>query len=92
MTRVHSPAPWSVETTDANGWKGLSIKDADGVWIANLVFQHGDNERANARVMIAAPDLLEAARLALAYVSNSLGDAREIEAGLRDAIAKAEPR
>lgn len=50
-----SPTPWSVERTNANGWKGISIKDANGMAIAYMVMQPaGDNEMANAKAIIAA--------------------------------------
>lgn len=50
-----SPMPWSVERTNANGWRGISIKDANGLAIAYMVMQPaGDNEMANAKAIIAA--------------------------------------
>jgi hypothetical protein len=50
-----SPTPWAVERTNANGWKGISIKDADGLFIAYMVMQPGgDNEMHNAKAIVAA--------------------------------------
>ena len=49
-----SPTPWSIERTNANGWKGISIKDANGHAIAYMVMQPGrDNEMANAKAIVA---------------------------------------
>lgn len=53
--RDTSPTPWTVERTNANGWKGISIKDASGLHIAYMVMQlAGDNEMANAKAIVAA--------------------------------------
>jgi hypothetical protein len=55
MNSSTSPLPWSVERTNANGWKGISIKDANGHAIAYMVMQPaGDNEMANAKAIINA--------------------------------------
>lgn len=63
-----STTPWSVARTNANGWKGISILDADGLAIAYMVMQPArDNEMANAKAIVAAvnavphqPELLPA--------------------------------
>lgn len=51
-----SPGPWTVER-----WKGkdgspngISIKDANGLFIANMIQQPGDNEYANACRIVSA--------------------------------------
>ena len=50
-----SPRPWSVERWKGkHGDAGISIKDANGVFIANMVFQAADNEMANARLLVDA--------------------------------------
>lgn len=50
-----SPTPWAIERTNANGWKGVGIKDAEGLVIAYMVMQPGrDNEMANARLIVDA--------------------------------------
>lgn len=57
-----SPGPWAVDRQNdkRTGWKGVSIKAADGTYVANMVMQIRDNEMDNARLIAAAPDLLNA--------------------------------
>ena len=50
-----SPAPWRVERTNAKGWKGVSIVDANGLAVAYMVMRpDADNEMANAKAIVAA--------------------------------------
>jgi hypothetical protein len=54
-TITPSPMPWTVERTNARGWKGISIVDANGLHIAYMVMQPaGDNEMANAKAIVDA--------------------------------------
>lgn len=69
----HTPGPWE-ERTDAHGRGRIS---AGGVWIATTWLATGDGNdapqlpaRANARLIAAAPDLLEA----LKAIVKSLAD------------------
>lgn len=52
----HTPGPWKCRK-DING---LTVFDSQGMALANCVFQIGDEEKANARLIAAAPELLEA--------------------------------
>lgn len=79
----HTPGPWSVtESSDWTGMSGVSlgIDDAAGqegerdYHLATVV--HGDPEElaANARLIAAAPELLEALEDALQYLQHHLPD------------------
>jgi hypothetical protein len=52
----HARGTYSVERAheESTGWKGISIKAADGTYIANMVMQLDDSELANARMIVAA--------------------------------------
>lgn len=55
MSDTPSLTPWVVVRTNANGWKGISIHDANGMAVAYMVMQPaGDNEMANAKAIVAA--------------------------------------
>lgn len=73
--------PWVAEDLDANF---IAINDAEGNWVGEAY------SKANARLMIAAPDLLEALEAALLLVDMSTSIRRkDIAEQSRDAIAKA---
>ena len=64
-----TPGPWVVErSSEKSGWSGISVKAPSGAYLANLVFQLTENERANARLIAAAPALLRACQAASAYL------------------------
>ena len=47
--------PWTVERWgDKEGSKGISIKDGDGLFIANMVGQLDDSEMRKARLIVLA--------------------------------------
>ena len=91
----HTPGPWVVcpiqkedllhsrkVGTGPEGWLGVAQA-------------HGDTQEeadANARLIAAAPDLLEACRIALVYLESDADDQQEREdwAQIRVAIHKAE--
>lgn len=56
--------------SDKGGWRGISVKDAAGGFIANLVMQLAENEMANARLIAAAPELLAALKLVMAMLED----------------------
>jgi len=57
---AHTPGPWSVEREDGlDGWKGISVFSDAKLRIANLVMQLDNKEMVNARLIAAAPELLE---------------------------------
>ena len=50
-----SPGPWTIERTNDRGWKGIGIKDANGLYIATMVMQpQADNEMTNAKLIVDA--------------------------------------
>lgn len=53
---------------DTPGSTGISILDEGGLAIANMVMDLTDNEMEIARLMAAAPALLEACEIALGYI------------------------
>ena len=64
---AHTPGPWHT-----GGTGGLIVFDASGYATANATVFHGRNEdgesAANARLIAAAPELLEALELAVATI------------------------
>jgi hypothetical protein len=73
----HTSGPWTVDRwADGQGGKGISIKDGDGLCIANLVGQLDDSEMRKARLIVLAVNahkgLLEALKLAEAYVGRGI--------------------
>jgi hypothetical protein len=87
---THTPGPWRVINDDA----GTEIVGAMGSSIARWDFALMDEADANARLIAAGPDLLEAAKLATATVEAAGGQHvfKEMYAALQVAIAKAEGR
>lgn len=59
----HTKGPWGLRITETGPW---SVFNADGNWIAVTTRkQWKDEDRANARLIAAAPDLLEALEAAV---------------------------
>ena len=97
---AHTPAPWQIEWNVAQGGEGHYIKDSQDTGelsrIAAVLF-HDDADgetRANARLLAAAPDLLEAL-IQITCQLERVGDTCEHKDGqfisaARAAIAKAE--
>ena len=47
--------PWTVERIKGKGgYGGISIRDAEGLYVANMIFQLRENEMANARLIVDA--------------------------------------
>jgi len=72
MTDQHTPGPWWVERRvgDASQVNARHRGEGSSYCVASINHWEGDADRANARLIAAAPDLLEALkRLARAYVS-----------------------
>lgn len=97
MTDAHTPGPWVVDATYLS-----EVQTADNLSIASCWHKHADGAEitvtgvlpcdlaesaANARLIAAAPDLLEACRAGL-YVAEAEG-ANATAAIIRAAIAKA---
>lgn len=91
---AHTPGPWSEEGGTIYGSPGRHNNPLQRP-VADVVAQ-GKDTRANAALIIAAPDLLKACRAALEKVSGTNIMGEEVEprlcAQLRTAIAKAEGR
>ena len=95
----HTPGPWEITehrmgTVDGDPWYSINKGEID---IAYDRWSHNDEStrRANARLIAAVPDLLEAARLAiLAFDAVTLKQEKErrakAEVALRAALAKTE--
>lgn len=67
----HSAGPWSASDWTNAAIPEIAIHSADGQWLADVVVDQdfGDsaddcNQVANARMMVAAPELLEALKFA----------------------------
>jgi hypothetical protein len=97
MTDTHTPGPW----TASDERRGIFEIIHDGDLLAQVwrVRHAGDGDlpaEANARLIAAAPELLEACREALALISEfeleALDGRDEVPDLLRAAIAKAEGR
>ena len=104
----HTPGPWYLRTnrhpnTDGTKWGWLDANQAgdqrppSGV---NVTWSAGQTSEANARLIAAAPELLEAAQMVIAWYEaeddHSKADfyermqmCRDSESALRAAIAKA---
>lgn len=106
----HTPGPWIVRQFPSGSygrrqlWVTDSIPDQNGKVIANaicLVSSSNPNEEANAILLAAAPDLLEACKAANKYLADmamnggpkqgtaGIVEWSEVQASLSAAIAKA---
>lgn len=85
----HTPGPWECDNSDT---PCVFPKTDDGQGIIADVYR-GDRAMANARLIAAAPDLLEACQNALALIVNGPDgcddDPKRIIAEIRSAIQKA---
>jgi len=106
MNTRHTPGPWSALTSDGRNYEIVGGQEAEYIAIVEAIFQPQQNA-ANAQLIAAAPDLLEACKRASAVVTkfyNAVADRMgewesdgpcplyKIEKVLRAAIAKAEGR
>lgn len=95
----HTPGPWQADGFEINK-EGLEPKGSATVWhVAGTSYSLADPDtrRANARLIAAAPELLEALKDCLGYVisdyesrDGGFGGAQESVDRARAAIAKAE--
>lgn len=87
-TVKHTPGPWQ-----AVGWKPCGIYGPGGMADAERICTMDDRQEhdANARLIAAAPDLLEVAQRILdrGYVSESIEEERDDHLALVAAISKA---
>lgn len=101
MSAQHSPAPWAVRESRIENTR-VEIVDAEGNWVgdARVATAHGravEVQEANAHVMAAGPDLLDALRALVDCYGVGWKDPAKFVAALaelmpdaRAAIAKAE--
>jgi len=106
MTAKHTPGPWATVPPDAGGWAvqyhRMTSESVNGGYVSAMC--PGPDAEANARLIAAAPALLEAARVALDrgvshWDTCCIGWARDVcdcgagnlNAKLRAAIAAVEP-
>jgi hypothetical protein len=93
---AHTPGPWQYENSDETHWIVPDTEVRNGLWCVAQIY--GPDVEANARLIAAAPDLLDLAKdiagldhRYLAHGDNVLANAlREWKAAARTAIAKAE--
>lgn len=95
-TATHTPGPWTTHEIEYDAdHTTIEIHGSDGLFLSEITYPTDEVEllRANARLIVAAPDLLEACKLWLAHYDKCvreqcIGD----EPGIREmraAIAKA---
>lgn len=96
MNVQHTPGPWEWDDmrTKLVGHKGAKVlQDGEGMWdlcsCVAVVDDKPERARSNARLIAAAPDLLEALKLADAMLSGANMNANVVEQKVRAAIAKA---
>ena len=84
-TRRRTSAPWSV---DYDGPAHLSIEDSAGRVLAfcNLQNENGDEDKANAHLIAAAPEMLEALRNVAEIMSGA--DYSHVKADMVRAICR----
>lgn len=87
---TYTPGPWVVEQ---NGGKGAWIAGSTGEWAALACGDSNATAEANARLIAAAPEMLEALLLAEKLYQDGLfysdaGDIRRVTELRRAAIAK----
>ena len=94
MSGAHTPGPWLVATS--NSWRRIVSQRGDVVCgpcnqpdgHPDLTFPNGGAEGPDARLLVAAPDLLEALQAVADFV-DGVPDAPEPFAMVRAAIANA---
>jgi hypothetical protein len=66
--------PWTTGNQINNrvGHAQYDARDASGEWFVTMLFYAPRNARANARLMAAAPQLLEACQMALAQLETTM--------------------
>lgn len=82
----HTPGPWQIRHDDGVSRVFRRTKIAD---VYSEAFRDSDTQKANASLIAAAPDLLEACRFAHSLIDSKSRDADRIEEKLRKAIEKA---
>ena len=86
MSEKHTPGPWKIGTPPPNGEQ--TVGTDQGLMVAVATTSAGVQTKANARLIAAAPDLLEALK-GLMALSDHRVDLRDAAKDARAAIAKA---
>ena len=88
----HTPGPWQSGESDDFGPIGITAGPFDmpplpnGIWVqVAKVNRHGEQTMANAKLIAAAPDLLEACRRALDYIADDVTERDILAAAIRKA-------
>jgi hypothetical protein len=93
----HTPGPWQEHCIDTNlllASKHLGVYDAEGWIVAEVAIENVEGcPHANARLIAAAPDLLEALEdcIRALEVSGHLGELRVARAAIAKARGEVEP-
>lgn len=66
----YTPGPWEISTRATFGWD-VKVKN-DHRWICGVFFEDDDDKKADALLIAASPELLEALELAQDYVVDAL--------------------
>lgn len=88
-THKHTPAPWQVDYS-GNCHIGITDKNERTIAFCNLQSEDGDEDELNARLIAAAPDLLDALQTLLKISEKELNQSATHD-GLKncEALAKA---
>ena len=93
MSTQHTPGPWRIGTTPPNGEQTIGTQQ--GLMVAVATTGANTPTEANARLIAAAPDLLEALKACIPHLerddhhTDALSRERPHYAAARAAIAKA---
>jgi len=93
MAGKHTPGPWRLFlTTDGRALIGIGEETGEGITDRGFgTWRSGEEQIANARLIAAAPDLLEALKNLVAIYDDEFGIvAPEMDAA-RAALSKADP-
>lgn len=93
----HTPGPWKIEGPNLNHkdqfrYAVYTNTEVKPKWICELEFysdQGTETDKANAKLIAAAPDLLEACQWAVAFGKNGQSHDKMILSKLKEAIKKA---
>lgn len=77
---AHTPGPWKIDST-VGGSLGDKVTASDGLTVCRTSLERSPEHReANARLIAAAPDFLEAAKsVVLAWENDEIGQLDEME-------------
>ena len=88
MSAKHTPGPWFVRK-GGSAWGNFSI-DGDVFFIAETIGGLDKEEKANAHLIAAAPDLLEALRALVDDIGERFNiSSQSTNPGMRDAVNQA---